>query len=90
MRPVSVLAVMALITASAAGSAAAAQPKGSFEFAVSYPVSQSSVPLDGRVILLLSRDLAREPRMSKPMSRSQRRTYSVSTSKLWRPVPSPC
>jgi hypothetical protein len=62
MRPVSVLAVMALITASAAGSAAAAQPKGSFEFAVSYPVSQSSVPLDGRVILLLSRDLAREPR----------------------------
>jgi hypothetical protein len=55
------LRVWGLITAIAAGSAAAAQP-AALEFAVSYPVSQSSEPLDGRVILLLSRDLAREPR----------------------------
>jgi hypothetical protein len=62
MRTVVALAAWGLITAIATGSAAAAQPTGSFEFAVSYPVSQSSVPLDGRVILLLSRDLTREPR----------------------------
>jgi hypothetical protein len=31
-------------------------------FAVSFPASRSSTPLDGRVILLLSRDLQREPR----------------------------
>jgi hypothetical protein len=55
------ITALALITAIAAGSAAAAQPAG-LEFAVGYPVSQSSVPLDGRVILLLSRDLTREPR----------------------------
>jgi hypothetical protein len=62
MRVVVAFRAWGLITAFAAGSAAAAQPAGSFEFAVSYPVSQSSVPLDGRVILLLSRDLTREPR----------------------------
>ena len=61
MRVVAVLTALGLITAIATGSAAAAQPTG-LEFAVSYPVSQSSVPLDGRVILLLSRDLTREPR----------------------------
>jgi hypothetical protein len=55
------ITALGLIAAIAAGSAAAAQPAG-LEFAVSYPVSQSSVPLDGRVILLLSRDLTREPR----------------------------
>jgi len=31
-------------------------------FAVSFPAALSSTPLDGRVILLLSRDLKREPR----------------------------
>jgi hypothetical protein len=31
-------------------------------FAVSFPTSRSAAPLDGRVILLLSRDLTREPR----------------------------
>jgi hypothetical protein len=62
MRVAAALTAWGLITAIAAGSAAVAQPTGSFEFAVSFPVSQSSVPLDGRVILLLSRDLTREPR----------------------------
>jgi hypothetical protein len=47
MRVVAGLAVWGLITAMATGSAAAAQPTG-LEFAVSYPASQSSVPLDGR------------------------------------------
>ena len=31
-------------------------------FAVSFPVGRSAAPLDGRIILLLSRDLTREPR----------------------------
>jgi len=44
-----------------AGSASAGAAKGP-EFAISYPASQSSAPLDGRVILLLSRDMSREPR----------------------------
>ncbi|HTB86907.1 MAG TPA: hypothetical protein VK743_03105, partial [Steroidobacteraceae bacterium] len=43
------------------GSAAAAPATGP-EFAVSFPASQSSGPIDGRVILLLSRDMTREPR----------------------------
>src|SRR5580698_5465290 len=43
------------------GSAAAAPAKGP-EFAISYPASQNSGPIDGRIILLLSRDLSREPR----------------------------
>jgi hypothetical protein len=60
MRAVVALSTWGLITAIATASAAAA-PTGP-EFAVSYPVSQSSAPLDGRVILLLSRDLTREPR----------------------------
>ena len=61
MRAVAALTALGLITAIATGSAAAPQPTGP-EFAVSYPASQSGVPLDGRVILLLSRDLTREPR----------------------------
>jgi hypothetical protein len=61
MRVVAALAVLGLIMAMATGSVAAAPGKG-LEFAVSFPASQSSVPLDGRVILLLSRDLTREPR----------------------------
>jgi len=44
-----------------AGGAWAAPVKGP-EFAISYPAAQSNRPLDGRVILLLSRDLSREPR----------------------------
>ncbi|HTC38696.1 MAG TPA: hypothetical protein VK693_07075, partial [Steroidobacteraceae bacterium] len=43
------------------GSAAAAPAKGP-EFAISYPASQNSGPIDGRIILLLSRDMTREPR----------------------------
>src|ERR1700675_2394627 len=50
----------ALITLVALG-ADAAPVKGP-EFAISYAASQSSGPLDGRVILLLSRDMTREPR----------------------------
>ncbi len=50
----------ALITLVACG-AAAAPAKGP-EFAISYPASQNSGPLDGRIILLLSRDMTREPR----------------------------
>jgi hypothetical protein len=41
---------------------AAAAPLQGPEFAVSYPASQNSGPIDGRVILLLSRDMTREPR----------------------------
>src|SRR5450432_2012526 len=44
-----------------AGGAWATPAKGP-EFAVSYPAAQSNGPLDGRVILLLSRDMSREPR----------------------------
>ena len=50
----------ALITLVACG-AAAAPAKGP-EFAISFPASQNSAPLDGRIILLLSRDMTREPR----------------------------
>jgi hypothetical protein len=35
---------------------------GVASFAVSFPAARSAAPLDGRVILLLSRDLTREPR----------------------------
>ena len=40
----------------------AAGPEPGTSFAISYPATQSSSALDGRVILLLSRDLTREPR----------------------------
>jgi hypothetical protein len=43
------------------GSVAWAKPAG-LEFTVSYPASQAGGAIDGRVILLLSRDLTREPR----------------------------
>ena len=43
------------------GSVAWAKP-ARLEFTVSYPASQAGGPVDGRVILLLSRDLTREPR----------------------------
>jgi hypothetical protein len=55
------LALAALGSIALLGSAVAAPPKGP-EFAVSFPASQNSAPIDGRVILLLSRDLTREPR----------------------------
>ena len=61
MRVVVAIAALALIW-TATGSAAGAPAKG-LEFAVGFPASQSSVALDGRVILLLSRDLTREPRL---------------------------
>jgi hypothetical protein len=72
MRVVAALAALGLIgmvtvsataapSATAARSATAAPAKG-LEFAVSFPDSRSSGPLDGRIILLLSRDLTREPR----------------------------
>jgi hypothetical protein len=61
MRVVAALTALGLITGMVTGSATGAPAKGP-EFAVSFPASQSGAPLDGRVILLLSRDLTREPR----------------------------
>jgi hypothetical protein len=48
-------------TSNARGSGAAAHARGP-AFSVSFPQQRSSGPLDGRVILLLSPDLTREPR----------------------------
>ena len=59
MRAVTTFAALALIAAGVASSAAGAAGP---EFAISYPASLRSEPLDGRIILLLSRDLTREPR----------------------------
>ena len=39
-----------------------AQPPSTPSFSVSFPASRSSVPLDGRLILLLSTDASKEPR----------------------------
>jgi len=52
------LVLMAACTAHAATPAA----DQAVSFFVSFPAARSSVPLDGRIILLLSRDLTREPR----------------------------
>src|SRR5579872_5371309 len=54
-------AVCGLFAVLIAGGIAAAPAKGP-EFAVSFPASKSAAPLDGRIILLLSRDMSREPR----------------------------
>jgi hypothetical protein len=54
------LLFIGLFLTGTAGSTAGAAPGP--EFVISYPAAQSSGPLDGRVILLLSRDLNREPR----------------------------
>ncbi|MDP9090804.1 MAG: hypothetical protein M3O26_18975 [Pseudomonadota bacterium] len=51
-----------LLAAVALSGSVAAAPATGLEFAISYPASQSAGPLDGRIILLLSRDLTREPR----------------------------
>ena len=59
MRAVTTFAALGLIAAGVASSAAGAAGP---EFAISYPASLHSEPLDGRIILLLSRDLTREPR----------------------------
>src|SRR5271154_78527 len=50
---------LGLAAALAAGSAGAAPAP---EISISFAAAQSNVPLDGRIILLLSRDLSREPR----------------------------
>jgi hypothetical protein len=43
-------------------SADAREARGATSFAISFPAARRDKALDGRVILLLSRDLAREPR----------------------------
>src|ERR1700722_14952951 len=55
------LALVTLGWISLVSSTVAAPTRGT-EFAVSYPASQTAGPVDGRVILLLSRDMTREPR----------------------------
>jgi hypothetical protein len=57
----SVGVILVLSGASLAHSAAVSKAPGP-EFSVSFPAEQSSAPIDGRIILLLSRDLKREPR----------------------------
>src|SRR5580698_5624549 len=52
-----IAAVSVFVSAGADGAA----PKGA-EFAISYPAAQSAAPIDGRIILLLSRDMTRQPR----------------------------
>ncbi len=59
MRAVLNHVALGLAVALATGSAGAAPGP---EISVSFAAAQSDVPLDGRIILLLSRDLSREPR----------------------------
>jgi hypothetical protein len=61
MRIAIALAAWASMTFVSGGVAAAGQGIGT-TFAVSYPAAASAAPLDGRIILLLSKDLTREPR----------------------------
>src|SRR5450755_4776725 len=50
------------IGAASAQSSSARADRGGTSFAVSFPAARGDKPLNGRVILLLSRDLSREPR----------------------------
>jgi len=60
MRLASIMTALGSIVFIAVSIAAASAP--GLEFSISYPAAQGAGPLDGRVILLLSRDLTREPR----------------------------
>ena len=55
------LAIGVLLSCLAAQSRAG-DATGGTSFAVSFPAAHGTTPLDGRIILLLSRDLTREPR----------------------------
>jgi hypothetical protein len=59
MRQLTFAVITAVTVLVSAGANAA--PKGT-EFSISYPAAQTTGPLAGRVILLLSRDMTREPR----------------------------
>jgi hypothetical protein len=54
-------AVLGVMAAPALGAQASGTREGS-SFSVSFPAARSPAPLDGRVILLVSADLSREPR----------------------------
>jgi len=54
------VAGFSVLLAAMAGSARAQAP--ALSFTVGFPAARSAAPLDGRVILLVSRDLTREPR----------------------------
>jgi len=56
------LGVVSLNCGAVGAVAAEAASAGSTSFSVSFPSAMSGLPLDGRVILLLSHDLKREPR----------------------------
>jgi hypothetical protein len=60
MRTAVTVICLGLIATGVVGRAPAAAATA--EFAVSFPAAQSSGPLDGRIILLLSTDMTREPR----------------------------
>jgi hypothetical protein len=61
MRTVMAVAVLCAVAAPLRGIAARAAPEGT-TFSVGLPGSRGGSPLDGRVILLVSADLTREPR----------------------------
>ena len=59
------IALVALTTALAAGSALAQQPVPAptkLRFGISFPAARSATPLDGRIILVISNNDRREPR----------------------------
>jgi hypothetical protein len=55
-------AILCGIAVATYGAQSANPGAGAASFAVSFPAARSAAPIDGRVILLLSRDLTREPR----------------------------
>jgi hypothetical protein len=61
MRVAMALVVMGTLAAAIQSSEARSGPEKA-SFAISFPAARSDKPLDGRIILLLSRDLTREPR----------------------------
>ncbi len=54
--------IAGVATCETAAAADPSQPESGLSFRVRFPAARSAVPLDGRLILLLSRDLNREPR----------------------------
>ena len=59
------VAVAAVFTLAMAGAARADSPPAGPSFRVSFPTTAAAQPQDGRVILLISRDLTRVPRLAE-------------------------
>ena len=76
------LAALSLLPSAARGAPADASPAAPLRFAISFPKERSAAPLDGRILLIVSKDPTEEPRMQVGIDLKTQQIFGIDVNAL--------